>query len=66
MIKKKKKKKLLVKKIRVKEKKGIELRKKHTERGVLVFEAEIGERRSVCETLKNAVDIAGIAEVSEP
>lgn len=55
-----------MKKIRVKEKKGIELRKKHTERGVLVFEAEIGERRSVCETLKNAVDIAGIAEVSEP
>ena len=37
-----------------------------TERGVLEFEAEIGERRSVSEALKNAVEVARIAEVFEP
>lgn len=33
---------------------------------MLGIEAEIGERRSVSEALKNAVEVARIAEVSEP
>lgn len=36
-----------------------------TERRVLETEAEIGERRSVGEALENAVEVAGVAEVTE-
>ena len=36
-----------------------------TERGVLISEAEIGERRSVGEALEEAVEVAGVSEVFE-
>lgn len=41
-------------------------RRRITERGVLKTEAEIGERRSVGEALKDAVEVARVAEVFEP
>lgn len=38
----------------------------YTERGVLKTEAEIGERGSVGEALKDAIEVARVAEVFEP
>jgi len=37
-----------------------------TEGGVLAFEAEIGERRSVCEALEDTVEVTRVAEVLQP
>ena len=37
--------------------------KRITVRGVFVIKAEISERRSVGETLKDAIEVAGVAEV---
>jgi hypothetical protein len=34
-----------------------------TERGVLEAQAEISERRSVSEALKDAIEITGVAEI---
>lgn len=48
------------------ERKSGEEREKDTGGGMEEVEAEVGERRGVGEALKDAVEVAGVAEVLQP